>query len=119
METIIGCACTRGMLNIVNVGSKLGSKDTGDVVIQRKLSEEMLDYMSDVSGSLSTSRSSSVIEKTDSPLGGADDITLPADQTKKEPALPPAPTKFIPEYYGESNAFSIQLFCIDEQYEMR
>ncbi len=27
--------------------------------------------------------------------------------------------KFIPSYYGESNAFSIQLFCIDEQFDSR
>lgn len=89
------------------------------MVIQRKLSDEMLDYMSDVSGSLSTSRSSSVLEKTESPLGGSEEPSLPVDQTKKEPTLPTAPSKFVPEYYGDSNAFSIQLFCIDEQYEMR
>ncbi|XP_064621787.1 cilia- and flagella-associated protein 61-like isoform X2 [Lineus longissimus] len=29
------------------------------------------------------------------------------------------PKRFVPEYYGEANAFSIQLFCIDERFEMR
>ncbi|XP_074649430.1 cilia- and flagella-associated protein 61-like [Tubulanus polymorphus] len=27
--------------------------------------------------------------------------------------------RFVPEYFGDPNAFSIQLFCIDERYEMR
>ncbi|KAL3874225.1 hypothetical protein ACJMK2_037270 [Sinanodonta woodiana] len=29
------------------------------------------------------------------------------------------PKRFVPTYYGDSNAFCIQLFCIDERYEMR
>lgn len=36
---------------------------TEDVEVQRRMSEEMLDYMSEVSGSLSTSRASSVMEE--------------------------------------------------------
>lgn len=28
-------------------------------------------------------------------------------------------TEFIPKYLGESNAFAIQLFCIEEKYESR
>nr|XP_002126453.1 cilia- and flagella-associated protein 61 [Ciona intestinalis] len=32
---------------------------------------------------------------------------------------PISPKPFVSTYKGESNAFSIQLFCIDEQYEMR
>ena len=37
---------------------------------------------------------------------------------------PPSPVSgmaknFVPTYNGEENAFSIQLFCIDERYEMR
>ncbi|XP_030854264.1 cilia- and flagella-associated protein 61 [Strongylocentrotus purpuratus] len=34
-----------------------------------------------------------------------------------EPSLPEP--RFEPTYYGPANAFSIQLFCIDERYEMR
>ena len=96
--------------------SKTG-KDTGELAIQSKLSEEMLDYMSDVSGSLSTSRASSVMEKPESPP--QEEAALPPEPVKREPTLPVAPIKFAPEFHGESNAFSIQLFCIDEQYEMR
>ncbi|KAK3611320.1 hypothetical protein CHS0354_029969 [Potamilus streckersoni] len=29
------------------------------------------------------------------------------------------PKRFVPTYYGDPNAFCIQLFCIDERYEMR
>ena len=29
------------------------------------------------------------------------------------------PKRFVPTYKGAQNAFSIQLFCIDERYEMR
>ena len=29
------------------------------------------------------------------------------------------PKRFIPTYYGDNNAVAIQLFCIDEKYEMR
>lgn len=29
------------------------------------------------------------------------------------------PKRFVPTYRGDQNAFSIQLFCIDERYEMR
>lgn len=97
-----------------------GGKEKGELAIQRKLSEEMLDYMSDVSGSLSTSRASSVLEHPESPLGGVTgEPSQLSEQGKKEPCLPTANDKFVPEFYGESNAFSIQLFCIDEQYEMR
>lgn len=46
------------------------------------------------------------------------DVAKP-ELTKPEPQLPKTPKKFIPEFYGDSNAFSIQLFCIDEKYEMR
>ena len=39
------------------------------------------------------------------------------------PTLPEALTqpqkRFVPQYYGASSAFCIQLFCIDEKYEMR
>ncbi|XP_059138560.1 cilia- and flagella-associated protein 61-like isoform X3 [Physella acuta] len=39
---------------------------------------------------------------------------------KTPPTLMPPPIKrFVPTYYGLPNAFSIQLFCIAEQYEMR
>ena len=31
----------------------------------------------------------------------------------------PVLKKFVPQYNGENLAFCIQLFCIDEQYEMR
>lgn len=38
-----------------------------------------------------------------------------------KPPTPPVGVqkRFIPTYLGEENAFSIQLFCIDERYEMR
>lgn len=80
----------------------------------------MLDYMSDVSGSLSTSRASSVMDKPESSLDGRVEDPFPENEaTAKEPSLPEAPSKFVPQYFGGSNAFSIQLFCIDEQFEMR
>ncbi|KAK3738961.1 hypothetical protein RRG08_006528 [Elysia crispata] len=33
--------------------------------------------------------------------------------------IPPIQKRFVPTYHGAPNAFSIQLFCIAEQYEMR
>ncbi|GFR98697.1 cilia- and flagella-associated protein 61-like [Elysia marginata] len=33
--------------------------------------------------------------------------------------IPPMQKRFVPTYHGAPNAFSIQLFCIAEQYEMR
>ncbi|GFO18065.1 cilia- and flagella-associated protein 61-like [Plakobranchus ocellatus] len=33
--------------------------------------------------------------------------------------IPPIQKRFVPTYHGTPNAFSIQLFCIAEQYEMR
>jgi len=79
----------------------------------------MLDYMSDVSGSLSTSRASSVIEKPESSMAAVEEPPQPVAEQKQEPRLPKVNNSFMPEFHGESNAFSIQLFCIDEQYEMR
>ena len=29
------------------------------------------------------------------------------------------PKRFVPTYHGDSNTVAIQLFCIDEKYEMR
>ena len=45
---------------------------------------------------------------------------MPPPKTPR-PATPIAkiPKRFVPTYHGESNAFCIQLFCIDESYEMR
>lgn len=44
-------------------------------------------------------------------------------QEPTPPQSPPATTpilpQFQPEYKGELNAFSIQLFCVDERFEMR
>ena len=33
--------------------------------------------------------------------------------------VPSLAKRFVPQYFGGPNAFSIQLFCIDERYEMR
>lgn len=38
---------------------------------------------------------------------------------KPDSPRPAQKKPFVPKYFGESNAFSIQLFCIDEKYEMR
>lgn len=35
------------------------------------------------------------------------------------PAEPTLAKRFVPKYFGAPSAFSIQLFCIDERYEMR
>lgn len=56
-----------------------------------------------------SSRKSSVKEEVPSRLGTPKPIT---PMTK-------LPKRFVPTYRGEQNAFSIQLFCIDERYEMR
>lgn len=93
------------------------TKDAGEITIQRKYSEEMLDSISDVSSPLSSSRASSVVEKVETPA--AEEPATATEQVKKQPTLALANSMFVPEFYGESNAFSIQLFCIDEQYEMR
>lgn len=38
-----------------------------------------------------------------------------------KPPTPQArlPKRFVPKYHGENLAFSIQLFCVDERFEMR
>ncbi|XP_076099520.1 cilia- and flagella-associated protein 61-like isoform X2 [Mytilus galloprovincialis] len=56
-----------------------------------------------------SSRKSSVKEEVISRLGTPKPIT-PMTQL---------PKRFVPIYKGAQNAFSIQLFCIDERYEMR
>jgi len=35
------------------------------------------------------------------------------------PALDSARRRFVPQYFGDSSAFSIQLFAIDDKYETR
>jgi len=50
------------------------------------------------------------------------EFNLPVEiqrQFPKPPALVSARRRFVPQYFGESSAFSIQLFCIDERYETR
>ncbi|ESO85404.1 hypothetical protein LOTGIDRAFT_107567 [Lottia gigantea] len=42
-----------------------------------------------------------------------------ASERKKGFALSEQRFRFVPTYKGEANAFTIQLFCIDEKYEMR
>ncbi|XP_012942608.1 cilia- and flagella-associated protein 61 [Aplysia californica] len=43
---------------------------------------------------------------------------LSQPMTPKE-LVPPSQKRFVPTYHGAPNAFSIQLFCVAEQYEMR
>ncbi|XP_076463469.1 cilia- and flagella-associated protein 61-like [Babylonia areolata] len=43
----------------------------------------------------------------------------PTSDTPKPVEPPPLSKRFMPKYNGAGNAFSIQLFCIDERYEMR
>ncbi|KAK7103337.1 cilia- and flagella-associated protein 61-like [Littorina saxatilis] len=43
----------------------------------------------------------------------------PSSSTPKPLEPPPLSKRFVPTYNGGPNAFSIQLFCIDERYEMR
>ena len=33
--------------------------------------------------------------------------------------LPEVQPSFVPEYFGESNCFCIQLFCIEDEFETR
>jgi len=40
-------------------------------------------------------------------------------QFLQPPTLVSARHRFVPQYFGESRVFSIQLFCIDERYETR
>ena len=40
-------------------------------------------------------------------------------QFLQPPTLVSARRRFVPQYFGESRVFSIQLFCIDERYETR
>lgn len=48
-------------------------------------------------------------------------VTIQGEDTGRSPKPPSMAgmKRFIPTYRGEANAFSIQLFCIDERYEMR
>ena len=56
-----------------------------------------------------------------------EDIRMPVIQMQSlqagpaKPLSPRAqlPKRFVPTYHGDSNTVAIQLFCIDEKYEMR
>ena len=41
------------------------------------------------------------------------------DERSSERLFSERKNRFIPNYFGEANAFAIQLFCIDEKYETR
>ncbi|XP_033104010.1 cilia- and flagella-associated protein 61-like [Anneissia japonica] len=99
-----------------------GSGATADLTVQRKLSDAHMegtpvasdvDDVGSVHSEASSKRSSlarSVTEPTKPFASKEGSIIL----DNMEPAV-----KFEPVFAGESNAFCIQLFCIDERYEMR
>ncbi|PIK43371.1 putative cilia- and flagella-associated protein 61 [Apostichopus japonicus] len=72
--------------------------------------EEMDEQMSVASGQshVSSSASKRVVSEYQEPT-----------PLQSPPATTPVLPQFQPEYKGELNAFSIQLFCVDERFEMR
>ncbi|KAK7506894.1 hypothetical protein BaRGS_00001745 [Batillaria attramentaria] len=46
-------------------------------------------------------------------------VSRQTSMSTPKPLEPTFAKRFVPEYYGIHNAFSIQLFCVDERYEMR
>lgn len=50
---------------------------------------------------------------------GDEDLTLSSESSLPSFLLPEESSHFRPIYLGESTAFCIQLFCIDEKYEAR
>lgn len=88
-----------------------------DVVVKRKLSEDQHSTFSDHTVDQSAYRIASERQLSAAKNSAASPIvrhmfTKPAD-------LYTTRHRFVPEYHGRCNAFSIQLFCIDERYETR
>ncbi|XP_041351130.1 cilia- and flagella-associated protein 61-like isoform X2 [Gigantopelta aegis] len=101
--------------------SRAGSASSlGEVKIKERLSDAQIggstsSLLSDVSFV------SAVKEAAEQQLLTQDtQQSMISSRSTPKPTQCPSPIKlFIPEYKGEPNAFCIQLFCIDERYEMR
>ncbi|XP_033640473.1 cilia- and flagella-associated protein 61-like [Asterias rubens] len=104
-------------------GTSASGVESTDVKIQSKLSDV---HMASVASLMSEHEDAESVRSTGSKKSeslvsaqGDTDVTpaVPEPSPIPEPALPTP--RFDPVYHGESNGFTIQLFCIDEKYEMR
>ncbi|XP_072032047.1 cilia- and flagella-associated protein 61-like [Amphiura filiformis] len=86
--------------------------------IQRKLSDaHMTSAASDISDHDDAGSVRSAVSKKSGSAHSSPREATP--QPSASPDMRPPSPKFSPIYHGDSNAFSIQLFCIDEKFEMR
>ncbi|XP_077999640.1 cilia- and flagella-associated protein 61-like [Glandiceps talaboti] len=108
--------------------SREGATDS-DIKVKPKLSDA---HMGESSSSLLSegSRAESVKSGQSSRASGSVVAKTPVDDAEEEPPAPersptpqlparPQMKTFKPVFHGASNCFCIQLFCIDERYEMR
>ncbi|XP_072167121.1 cilia- and flagella-associated protein 61-like [Diadema setosum] len=99
-----------------------GSVAESELHIERKLSDAHMKSSASVTSEKEEVESvKSGVSKRSGSIASAQEETLEAPLSElsitPEPPLPEP--RFEPIYHGASNAFSIQLFCIDERYEMR
>ncbi|XP_066282688.1 cilia- and flagella-associated protein 61-like isoform X1 [Branchiostoma lanceolatum] len=108
--------------------SKGSIAEASELKVRPKLSEA---HMGESSSSLmsESSRATSVMSEA-SKVGSVKSAaskaelappTTATDQRSPSPGMEPPniPPRFTPVYKGESNAFCVHLFCIDERFEMR
>ncbi|XP_038072321.1 cilia- and flagella-associated protein 61-like [Patiria miniata] len=104
-------------------GTSASGAESTDVKVHTKLSDA---HMASVASLMSDQDDAESIKSTGSKKStSVHSAQENADVASFRPELSPTPEptvptpRFDPVYYGESNCFIVQLFCIDEKYEMR
>ncbi|XP_026644285.1 cilia- and flagella-associated protein 61 [Microtus ochrogaster] len=108
-------------------GSQKAAEEPGRNASSEALETQEKDEESSLSGDLPSgdiSRHSDEVQDVEQKLSvlsnvGDEDLTLSSESSLPSFLFPEESSHFRPIYLGESTAFCIQLFCIDEKYEAR
>ncbi|XP_075818490.1 cilia- and flagella-associated protein 61 isoform X2 [Microtus pennsylvanicus] len=108
-------------------GSQKAAEEPGRNASSEALETQEKDEESSLSGDLPSgdiSRHSDEMQDVEQKLSvlsnmGDEDLTLSSESSLPSFLFPEESSHFRPIYLGESTAFCIQLFCIDEKYEAR
>nr|XP_048311477.1 cilia- and flagella-associated protein 61 isoform X2 [Myodes glareolus] len=108
-------------------GSQKAAEEPGGNASSEALETQEKDEESSLFGDLLSedlSRSSDEVQDMEQKLSvlsnvGDEDLTLSSESSLPSFLFPEESSHFRPIYLGESTAFCIQLFCIDEKYEAR
>ncbi|KAK2182403.1 hypothetical protein NP493_356g02033 [Ridgeia piscesae] len=91
--------------------SRAGSQQGDEVKMRQKLADEAADG----TGSILSEQADLESVKSEGDVQSPEPIQVQVEM----PVLPPVSERYVPTYRGDASCFAIQLFVIDEKFEMR